>query len=356
MENIKDKLFCVVGLGSIGRRHLKNLATLGCHHLIAVSRSTSSIPEEPLPKHRVYESLDIALQEKPFAVIVCNPTIFHLSAATKAAKAGCHIFMEKPIAQLAIVEPLKEIIEKKQLIFQTGFQLRFHPVLQQIKAIIEEKKIGRILTARAHWGEYLPDWHPWENYKQSYSAQKSLGGGVLLTLSHPFDYLYWFFGAVDKVQAVSINTGHLGIDVEEIATAIIKFKNNVLATVYLDYFEKPKKHIISITASEGKIEWDNEKGEAYLFNSAHPEGTLLSPPKDFVRNDLFLDEMNHFLSCLSHQKQPDCNLNDGITNIQLIEAIKKAARTEQTVRLKKVAHPAQYLFSDNHLPQNNTTL
>jgi predicted dehydrogenase len=95
--------------------------------------------------------------------------------------------------------------------------------------------IGRPISARSHWGEYLPAWHPWEDYRDSYSARADLGGGVVLTLCHPFDYLRWFFSEIESLSAETARSDALGLNVEDFAEAILAFKDGPYASVHLDY-------------------------------------------------------------------------------------------------------------------------
>ena len=183
--------FLIAGLGSIGRRHLRNLVALGERDILLYRTHQSTLPDRELAGFITETDLTRALAEKPDAVIVANPTACHLDVALPAAVAGCHLLLEKPISDSLDdrVTDLQKVVVSQDLKVLVGFQFRFHPTLMQIHDLIQSEALGRPLSFRAQWGEYLPDWHPWEDYRQSYAARKDLGGGVVNTLSHPLDYV-----------------------------------------------------------------------------------------------------------------------------------------------------------------------
>src|SRR5262249_48594041 len=147
--------------------------------------------------------------------IVSNPSACHLPVALAAARAGAHVLIEKPLSHdLAGLDDLEEAVEARGLAAVVGFQFRFNPGLRQLRTWVRAGHIGTVVSAQAHWGEYLPEMHPWEDYRTGYAARTDLGGGVLLTLCHPFDYLRWIVGDIDDVRAQESRTETLGLSVE----------------------------------------------------------------------------------------------------------------------------------------------
>ncbi|GAB4494512.1 MAG: inositol 2-dehydrogenase [Saprospiraceae bacterium] len=314
----------LVGLGSIGRRHLKNLAALGVRQLAAVTRNHCALPQDALPPFLAFENLEFALTWRPDAVFVCNPTAFHLETALEAARAGCHLFLEKPVSHsLEGLDKLAELVEKQNLKVQVGFQFRFHPVFQKIKKAIERGDIGRVVSAQAHWGEYLPGWHPWEDYRTSYSAREELGGGVVLTLCHPFDYLRWMIGEAEVVTAVGGKLSDLETNTEDVALVSLRFKSGAVGSVYLDYVSKPAKHTLQIVGTRGRIEWEADFGSAKMYTDNGRGFETISPGKFFERNEMFLAEVADFLDCIKNNREPVCRLHDGIRALEIALASKK---------------------------------
>ena len=154
----------------------------------------STLPDDELMGYVTETEIDAALAHEPDAVIVSNPTALHLDVAILAAEAGCHILLEKPISHnLERIDEFQAAVECVGGKVLVGYQFRYHPDLRVMKRLLEEEKIGKPICVQAHWGEYLPAWHPWEDYRQSYAAQRDLGGEVALTLCHPFDHLHRLF-------------------------------------------------------------------------------------------------------------------------------------------------------------------
>jgi len=169
--------FMIAGLGSIGRRHLHNLLHLDEHDIVLLRTFKSTLPDDELLEFPVETDLDEALRHNPDAVIIANPTAMHLNIAIPAAEAGCHILIEKPVSNsLKDIELLREAMEKSNARLLVGYHFRYHPHFQHTYALLREGAIGELLSARAHYGDYLPDWHPWEDYRTSYSVREELGG------------------------------------------------------------------------------------------------------------------------------------------------------------------------------------
>jgi predicted dehydrogenase len=306
------------------------LISLGEKDVIFLRSHQSTLDDQELAGFTVETDLDAALAHQPDGVIVATPTALHLDVAIPAARKGCHILLEKPLSNsMERIDQLEEALDESDSRILVGFQFRYHPGLLQIKEWLQNGIIGKVHYVRAHWGEYLPDWHPWEDYKESYSAKKDLGGGVLLTLSHPIDYLCWMFGDISSVSGLFSPGGVLGIDVEECLDASFRFENGIIGGLHLDYLQRPPEHKLKIIGSEGTIVWDNE-GDLRLFPTNSDSWESHKPPEGFSRNDLFLSEMKHFLEVLKGE-EPLCTLQDGVKVQKIIQAIYQAAETGKVV-------------------------
>ena len=166
--------FLITGFGSIGRRHFRNLITLGYKDIILLRSNKSTLDTSELEEFLVETSLDAALEHKPDVVVISNPTALHLDVAIPAALQGCHLFFEKPISDS--MDRIPELLDALKIgggKVMTGFQYRFHPGLKQVKTWIEDGLIGNVISASAHWGEYQPGWHPWEDHRKSYKIGRA---------------------------------------------------------------------------------------------------------------------------------------------------------------------------------------
>ena len=326
--------FLIAGLGSIGRRHLRNLQLLGERDIILYRTHRSTLPDEEFSEFKVETDLESALDHDVDAVIVSNPTSLHLEVAMPAAKRGCHLLLEKPISHsLAGISELTNAVKDEQVNVLIGYQFRFHLSLQKIKELLESGAIGRPIYARSHWGEYLPNWHPWEDYRKGYSARTDLGGGVILTLSHPLDYLRWLFGEVEEVWASSGSLGDLELDVEDTAEIILQFSKGMVASVHLDYIQQPPNHHLEVIGTDGTIQWNNSDGAVRWYQSDNNAWQTWLAPKEFERNDMFLAQMRHFLAVARGETTPVCSLDDGIQALRIALAALESGQSKKLVRL-----------------------
>lgn len=326
--------FLIAGLGSIGRRHLRHLTALGERDILLYRTHRSTLPDEELRDYPVETDLRAALAHNPDAVIVSNPTAMHLDVAIPAAEAGCHILLEKPVSHtLERLDDLQAAAEASGARVLVGFQFRYHPGLMQISEILRSGQLGRPLSFRAHWGEFLPGWHPWEDYRTGYSARKALGGGVILTLTHPLDYLHWLLGEVGQVWAFREKVSDLEIDVEDSAEIGLKFSNRVLGSVHLNYTQRPPRHQLEIVCAGGTIRWDHAGTALQVYQAAEDVWTEFPVPEGFGRDDLFRAQMAHFLRVINGDEAPRCSLADGEMALRLALAAHQSAQEGRMVNL-----------------------
>jgi len=311
--------FLIAGFGSIGRRHLRNLLALGETDILLYRSRRSTLPDDEIAAYPVETDLRAALARRPDALIVANPTALHLDVAIPAAEQGCHILMEKPIAHdLARVGELQAALARGGGQLLVGFQLRFHPTLQKARALIQAGAIGKPYAARAHWGEYLPAWHPWEDYRQGYAAREDLGGGVLRTLCHPFDYLRMLLGEYSVTSAAGGSLGDLGLEVEDTAEVSLRFASGAVGSVHVDYLQQPPTHTLEIAGTGGTLRWNNADGSLALFRAGAAGWETFGVPEGFERNWLFLEEMRSFIAAARGEAEPLCSLQDGVRALEIV--------------------------------------
>jgi predicted dehydrogenase len=317
------------GLGSVGRRHLRNLVALtkddpGPPEIRLYRTHRSTLPEAELSGYPVETELEAALAWGPEAVIVANPTALHLDVAIPAARAGCNLLLEKPVSHsLERVDELRAAVRQGGGQVLVAYQFRFHPGLRLVRRWLAEAAIGRPLSFRAVYGEYMPEMHPWEDYRRGYSARQDLGGGVILTFCHPLDLLRWLFGEASRVAAFTGPQGDLGIEAEDVAEIAIRFQSGPVGSVHLNYNQRPPAHTLEITGTAGSLRWDARDGTAALFQPQaggwrnFPAVSPSETDRPYERNDMFLDEMRHFLAVVDRREAPICDLEDGLGSLRL---------------------------------------
>lgn len=326
--------FLIAGLGSIGRQHLRNLVSLGERDIILYRTHKSTLPDDELEDFPVVTDLESGLSQEPDAVIVANPTSMHLDTALPAARAGCHLLLEKPVSHsMDGIEEFSTAVEISKVGVLIGYQYRFHPGLQKVKDLLQNNAIGEVVAARAHWGEFLPGWHPWEDHRLGYSGRSDLGGGVVLTLSHPIDYLCWLLGEVDEIWAFSGNLGELGVDVEDTAEIGMRFSNGTIGSIHLNYVQQPPEHYLHLVGTRGTIKWDYSDGGVSLYRSEEEKWQFFPIRDGFVRNDMLIAEMAHFINLVKGLEQPKCTLLDGVIAMNLAIAAKKSSAEKKKLRI-----------------------
>ncbi len=338
--------FLIAGLGSIGRRHFRNLIALGEKDIILLRSHRATLPDDELAGYPVETDLAEALKKhKPEAVIVANPTSLHLDVAIPAAEAGCHILLEKPVSNsLDRLDVLQKAAEKSGSRILVGFQFRYHPTLNKARELIQASALGKVLTVHAHWGEYLPQWHPWEDYRQGYAARADLGGGVIVTLTHPLDYLRFLLGEVESLWSFNGHLSPLEMDVEDAAEIGLRFVSGAVGGVHLNYFQRPPVHRLEIVGTGGTLRWDNADGVLHHFKMPATFGTFseeppapvveaVAPPEGFERNQLFLAQTRHFVETAAGESEPRCTLADGARALRLALAAQESQKSGRVVQI-----------------------
>jgi len=327
-----------IGLGGIGQRHLRNLyvkfgdSVSFLAYRVRNSRKTVTptltIDEgvDFIEKYRVkvFSNLYEAFLEAPDIAFICNPSSFHIPICIKAAKAGCHIFVEKPLSHLMDgVDELVELCRLKKLTTLVGFQLRFHPCYTLVKRLVEEEAIGKLLSIQAEVGEYMPGFHKYEDYRELYTSKKDLGGGVVLSQIHEIDYLYDLFGMPNKVFAFGGHMSSLEIDVEDTVDILMDttFKGtNLPVSLHMDYIQQPPSRNCKIIGEDGKIIMDFVESKVVIERSEGKEVHSFV----FERNDLFVKEIDHFFDCIFTKQQTIVPIEEGVNSLKIALRIKES--------------------------------
>jgi predicted dehydrogenase len=286
---------------------------------------------------RTYSNLGQAIAQKPEIVFICNPSNMHLPIALAAAQAGCHLFIEKPLSHSYDgVEELITWVERQNLITLVGYQMRFHPCLQRLYSLLQQRAIGRVLAVRIEIGEYLPGWHTYEDYRQMYASRQDLGGGAILSQIHELDIVYWLFGLPRRVFALGGHLSSLEIDVEDVASTLMECMVEGQPTpvhVHQDYIQRPPSRTCQVIGETGKIWLDLHALTIQVFDERGELRERLTF-ENFQRNQLFLDELKHFLACLQGHEMPVVTVQDAWQSLRMALAAKESLETGKIVELR----------------------
>ena len=323
----------VIGYGSIGKRHVSNLLKIPKVQIILCTKQ--DVKDLSPKKVKIVKSISECIREKPDVGIIANVSSLHVTTAIKLAKADIDLFVEKPLSNsLDGIKELINIVKKKNLITQMGCQLRFHKCIKEIKRVIATKKLGKIISVKVECGSYLPDWHPYEDYRKSYASKNDLGGGVVLTNIHEIDYLYWIFGMPKGVFSVTGKYSNLEISADDLCAGIIEFNENIIAEIHLDYFQKPEYRSCKIIGTKGTVYWDSESNMVKLYDNRKNTWIKVLKWSKYDRNFMFKEELNHFLNCVKKRKASINPLEiDGVETLKIGLAMKKSSKCRKVIKL-----------------------
>jgi predicted dehydrogenase len=309
----------ICGLGSIGRRHLRHFRDLGVNRIDAYRTGLATLPDagQPAPD-RLFYDLQKALAEKPDAVIISSPTSLHIEQALLAVKAGCHVLIEKPLSHsFEGLQDLRSAAKQAGRIVSIAQNVRYHPVIKTLRQWIQgSAPLGEIQMLRVHCGSFLPDWHPWERYAQSYAARAELGGGCRRTHIHELDYSIWLMGAVTNVHVLESRKHPLKTDVDEMTVFILRHQNGSLTTVSLSLAEAPASRTISGAFEQGIFSADLISGG---WVARRRDGSIAGEmlPNGFQFDQTYREQAIDFLRAVRGETEPLVGLQEAASILKV---------------------------------------
>ncbi len=331
----------LVGLGAVGQRHARNLRTLLGPELSLHAwrrRRDRAVIDDQLVRHpdrdveqelgiAAHDTIEAALAARPDAVIVSGPSAEHLAVARRAVDAGCHLFVEKPLAdRWAGVPELLEAVARAGVVGMMGCQWRFHPLVERLREWLTADALGPLVRVDATYGEWLPGWHPYEDYRQSYAARAELGGGVLLTQIHDLDLLHHLLGGPpDRVFAVGGAWTSLGIPVEDVVEGVLLHRADAgrPLPVHLaqNLVQRPPTRSLTVVG-EGAVATLDLLGGTLVRTEANGTPTRWEVSPEWRRNDMFLAALADFLRACGGGPAVRVPLADGAAVLRTALALK----------------------------------
>ena len=274
------------GLGSIGQRHAKILLNYYDHELFAFRTNLGQI-DYLLPIKEV-KSWDHFKEINPDIAFITNPTALHISTALNCAKENCSLFIEKPLgAATDNLNQLIEIIESENLVAYVAYNLRFHPIITTLK---EYATTHDLMHLRVIASSYLPNWRTDQNYRDSYSSNSKMGGGVIFDLSHEIDYVSYLTDGIDEIHGRFSRASGLTVDTEDHADLLVKSKN-CNANIHINFMCHYRERLIRADFKDFTLCADLSKGTLSKF-----EKEILTEVKDFNINSDFTyrEQLDYF--------------------------------------------------------------
>lgn len=314
----------VVGSGSIAKRHIKNLRCLFPEmEIVCVSASGRTLVPSEVGASTVRESIEEVLEEHLDFAIVASPASLHLANTHQIASANIPVLVEKPLCQ-DLSELEKYDFSNPLYRIGVAYNLRYMPSATIVKNKISERVLGNILNVNIECGQYLPDWRPGTDYRRGVSAQRKLGGGALLELSHELDYLLWIFGEVSSVSAKVENTRTLEIDADDNVNALLKSKTGFLIQLHLDFLQRRPRRILRVVCENGNLVWNLLTNTVSLEGINDASQILYSDPS-YDRNEMYIHQLKDFVAFANDQSEFRSTISSAKRVIKLIAAMRRSS-------------------------------
>jgi predicted dehydrogenase len=326
--------FLIIGYGSIGKRHVRNLLSLG--HQVVLLRHDRIHPNSE--GHLEYYSLDdlSTAHEEIDGAIICSPTSKHVSDAEWLIRHDIPFFLEKPpAADLTSATAMMSTIRNKGFdAYDIGYNLRYHPIIKFLKNFISN--LGKIYTANIYVGYYLPYWRPGTDYRYTSSAKKELGGGVHVELAHDIDYALWLLGYPDKLVAFTEKVSSLEISTKDICAAILRYNDGSILEIHLDYLSHKYLRGGRLIGEEGTLmwEWDLGSGSVSFCKKGDKQYTeMFSVEPNYDLNNTYMLEIINFIHIVKGSGKTTVDMDCAMQTMKIIDAIERSSQEGRVISL-----------------------
>jgi predicted dehydrogenase len=330
-----SKHILILGTGSVGKRHARNLKALGCTISCMDPRPDrmDEIRAEGVELRSTFASVDEALSGAVSfdGVVVGSPPSFHVDQAVAALQKGLPVLLEKPVSpNLADCRRLHQVVGTAAAPLLLGYTWRWWPPLARVKELMAAKAVGNLLSVTFTMSAHLADWHPWERYQDFFMSSAALGGGALLDESHWLDLMLWFFGMPDRLFAKIEKVSDLEIETDDNVDMLIIYEaSHLRISMHLDLYGRPHEKSIQFTGTGGSLIW--EPNQIKIGREMDPKWEIQTFNHD--RNEMFVHLAEEFLKVLAGDTEPSCKIDDGLKVLEVIEAARMSSREERMVAL-----------------------
>ena len=331
----------IFGLGSIGKRHLKNIINFSKKFKI------NKVYGYDIDKNRFKEfnknnkliltnQIDLISKNIDIAFI-CSPTSTHVDTINNIFNFNIpHIYLEKPFCDsLNGCPEIVEKLDRHKKILMMGYMLINHPVIMKLTNLIKKNYIGKIITARVEAGFYLPNWHPWEDYRNFYMSKRSGGGGALLDYSHEINYIEWLFGEIKEVTGIVGHFSNLDLTSDDLSVSFLKTNNNIIVELHLDLLQFNEERTIKIIGNEGSIKASLMTGEIIIFKNNFKKQEKLKLKLDY--DAMYFKQYDIFFDLINGKKRDYISGKGGLSSMHVIEGIRMSNNIGAKINL-----PVQY--------------
>ena len=315
--------FLIVGLGSMGKRRIRNLRVNGEGEIIGFDIRIDRRKEaETKYKIQTIDDFKILSPDDFDVIIISTSPEAHGDYIRFALEHKKHFFVEHPTSD----DGYEDIFEHNHLdiIKVPSCTFLFYEPIKMIKKILDDDAIGKILVFQYHMGQYLPDWHPWEDYREVYFSNKETSACREML---PFEliWLNWLMRSqVEDISGTITKTSNLDMDAEDIVLATLKYKNGIYGNVIIDVISRKPFRTLRILGSNGVLEWERFENVIRLYDSAKKKSTLLPVPKGNAEagyvneEEMYNDEIKAFLDAIYVKSPYPHSFEDNLSNLQAL--------------------------------------
>lgn len=310
--------FGIVGYGSVGQRHVKNLISLG-YDDITLFRSISAGNEYSLKEFNNYTEF---LNNDFDGIIISNPTSLHAKYLYPILERNLNVMVEKPVVSTQKQYQLvKDYLRNYSGISMTAYNMRFHPCIIELNKILIENLLGQLFSARFFVGQYLPDWVPKRDYSKSYSAKREMGGGVIFDLIHEIDLAVHLIGKPHgKILSKIGFLSNLKINTEDLAEILYSTDDQRFVSIHLDYLSPIYKRYIEIIGEKGTLHIDLYINEINIF--LRGQKVRKKSFHNISKNEMYINLISNFIKCIKNNEMSTISLKKGLLSNQIALRIK----------------------------------
>ena len=317
----------VIGYGSIGRRHVENLRELGVDEITVVRRKDANKAFSTPSDVAVVNSVEDALSTEPALAIVATPTALHLDASILCIDSGVPVLLEKPASDgYEQAKRFLKRVEQAEAFVAMAYCMRFHRAYCFAHDFLKSGGIGRVLYAKAWFESYLPDWHPWEDYRQSYAARRELGGGALRTLDHEIDFFIWCLGEPVSVSGTALASDGLETSAEDYAVILAEHPGQVRSTISLSLCRRDRSRGFEFIGETGTLSWDLDSGELSLCRGSATSPEILVTTSGDEIDKMYLRLLQSVINGVQGEPvdRTPPSLEAGVATLRVVDQVEKA--------------------------------
>lgn len=322
--------FLIVGLGSMGKRRIRNLKEIGINEIIGFDTNLER-GKEVSEKYNIstFSNFDNVLKEKPNVMVISTPPDLHMEYAKIAIENKMHFFTEASVVTENMEMVIKKL-EKTNLIGLPSCTMRYHPIVKTIFNLLTSNKIGKPLAFQYHSGQYLPDWHPWEDYRTFYVSKKNTGACREIV---PFE-LIWLtniFGDLNSVFGIKGKISKLDTEIDDIYNVLLEFKNGIQGSMTVDVISRFPYRQIKILGEDGIIFADWYEREVKYYNNKKWIKINIDdgkPEENYIHGEKpYIEEMSGFIKSIKMEIKQPYTFKDDLKILKILNSIEKSSRS-----------------------------